>query len=882
MALRLKTSWRRRRFPSQAVPLLDPPRVFLLGSYFIVVFTNVIAATSHLQYIAISSISPSTVSANADLASVYTSATTLSWDAVVSGNNLYVAYNTTSGGQQVKITYLSSSFVLASTQSFVGSIASIMSICADETNPSAPKIYASFYDLAGTTGYVVGVDQNLNKTMTPTQIIAAGTVNNMACTALNGVVKVVFEVAAAYSYDANIATNFIDTVAVTAPATVTTGSVGSTTVIMRGVGLASKAFLMNSTMYFLTAYDGKSTTVAAFQPTYFLANVSGQVIAKLAYQNGGGYLTLGLPQAQVIDSTVKIPYLFKTLIQSVNKEQGLTNAVGVYSQTGVNLAAMIFGSDTLQSSELGANLNLTGGFLYSYDGQTICEQNFHLYPDSVEVTVSHAGGSMTTQDYFYQAVYQWTDAQGNIFQSAPSVPVKAPSASFSGSSNSVTVNVPTCRLSYKSGIKIVIYRWSTAQQNYYQVTSITSPTLNDASVNSVSFTDILADSSILGNSLIYTTGGVLENTGAPACTACTIFDTRLWLIDAEDPNVLWYSKPVIEGTPVEMTDLQTRYIAPNAGAQGTTGPMHVLFPMDDKLIIFKQDAIYYINGVGPDATGANSQYSEAIFITSTVGSINLRSIAFIPQGLMFQSDNGLWLLGRDLSTKFIGWDVEDLTSEALVVGASQLPGTNEVRFVMDSGITILYDYAYDKWGTFSGVPGVAATIYQGLHTYIGSAGQVAQETPGVYLDSGNPVQMSFKTAWINLAGLNGYQRAFFFYILGEYISPHRLVLNISYDYESAIVQSTIITPDNAATVYGEPSPYGQGDPYGGPGVSENWRIFLTRQRCTAFQIEVQELYDPSFGVAPGAGLTLSGLNLVYGLKSGFRPTKAANSAGGVQ
>lgn len=868
--------------PVSSGTVTGSPRVFLLGAYFIIVFTNVITAVSHLQYIAVSSLMPTVVTANADIASAYISATTLSWDGVVVGSNLFVAYNTTSGGQQIKVTYLSSSFTVAAAQSFAGSICTLMGICADLTNPASPKVYVSFYDAAGSTGYVIGLDQNLNKTMTPTQIISSGTVKNMTCTAQSGVVQVVYEVLNAYSYDANIGTNYLDKVAVTAPTTLTTGTVGSTTVLVRSVGLASKSFLMNSTMYMLTAYDGKSTSVAAFQPTYFLINLSGQVVAKLAYQNGGGYLTLGLPQAQVQSSLVKIPYLFKDLIQSVNKTQGLANAVGIYSQTGVNLSSMTFSDETLSTAELGQNLNLSGGFLYAYDGQTINEQNFHLYPDSVEAVVSHSGGSMTVQDYFYQAVYEWTDSQGNIFRSAPSVPVKAPSASFSGSSNSVTVNVPYARLTYKSGVKIVIYRWSTAQESYFQVTSITAPTLNDTTADSVAFVDTLADASILGNSLLYTTGGVVENTGTPACTALTLFDTRLWAIDAEDQNLLLFSKQVVEGTPVEMSDLFSKYIAPNAGTQTDTGPMRVLFPMDDKLVILKKDALFYINGTGPDNTGANSQYSEPIFITSTIGSINLRSIVFIPQGLLFQSDNGIWLLGRDLSTDFKGWDVQDLTDGALVVSANQVPGTNEVRFVMDSGVTILYDYSFDKWATFEGVPGVAATVYQGKHTYVNSGGQVFQETPGLYLDNGNPVLMSLTTGWLNLAGLQGYMRAFFFYILGDYITPHKLSLGISYDYEEAVTQALVISPTNFAPAYGGPNPgvYGDGTPYGGPGKSENWRVFLTRQRCSAFRISLTEIYDPSFGIPAGEGLSLSGINLVYGVKKGFRPISAANSAGG--
>ena len=52
-----------------------------------------------------------------------------------------------------------------------------------------------------------------------------------------------------------------------------------------------------------------------------------------------------------------------------------------------------------------------------------------------------------------------------------------------------------------------------------------------------------------------------------------LFDTRLWMVDAEDQNLLWFSKQVIEATPVEMSDLLTMYIAPTTSSEGNTGPI---------------------------------------------------------------------------------------------------------------------------------------------------------------------------------------------------------------------------------------------------------------------------------------------------------------------
>ncbi len=933
------------------------PRVFVLGAYFIIVFTNVISAANDLQYIAISINNPTIVTTNVTIAAGYGASSGLSWDGVVVGQYLYIAYNTTSGGQSIQFRSLSSTLLLsaATTYSNAGSVtATIMSVTADITNPSNPIIWAAYYNSGSSTGYAVAVNATLSKILaTPAEIITAGTVSNITSVAQNATLTVYYEVANNYGYDSTIPSHYINTVTCTQ-----TGTIGTTTTLVRSVGLASKAFIINNINYFLAAYQSQ------YQPTYFLINSLGEVVSRLAYSNGGGYDVVGLPSVTLNGNVAQIGYLYKDFITSANTSQQLSiTQSGIYSQTGLNLVTFTIGTSNVVPVEIAQTLNLSGGFLWEYDGYTPVENNFFLWPDSVEGTPHNTGGAMVPQEYQYQVVYTWTNNQGNVEFSAPSIPTivdmstnnksftqptaLTPTAAFTagtftmvvssatglvvgqyvtdtttpasiqantyitkivgttitvnqafaGTSTtdslsivdtcSVTLNIPTLRLTYKlaNPVKLEIFRWSTAQEEFFQVTSIQLPLINSTTVDYLTYTDTQADNQILGNSLIYTTGEVIENVGAPSFNALTLFDDRLWGIDAEDPNLLWYSKQVIETTPVEMSDLFTIYVAPSIASQGSTGNMKCLAPMDDKLIIFKENALYYINGTGPDNTGANSQYSEPLFITSMVGSTNQQSIVFINDGLMFQSDKGIWLIGRGLAVSYIGAPVEALTTGAIVQSAIEVPGTTQVRFTLDTGITLMYDYFYQQWGVFEGVPAISSTLYQDLHTFVNSNGLVYQETPGLYLDGSNPVLMSFTTNWINLATLQGYQRAYFFYLLGEYITPHFLQIGIAYDYQTGPVQSTTITPNNYSPAYGgngsdSASPYGQGNPYGGPGNVEQWRIFFTRQRCQSFQLSLQEIYDPSFGIPAGAGLYISGLECHIGVARGFRGIGSANSVGG--
>lgn len=940
------------------------PRVFLLGNYFAILFTNVITATSHLQYIAVSINNPTLVTTNADIAAVYTSATTVAWDAVSYSNNLYIAYNTTGGGQAIKITYLSATSASigsapATAVTYAGYKGTLMSLCVDATIQN-PSVYVSFYSLPDTIGYTLAVDLNLNQTMIPVPSIPSGTILNITSVAQNGVCTLFYEVSNAYSYDGAIASNYINAITITpsvsrrtfhsvfsnGDGTITASSgtglfngaylydtttsanlaagttythvsttltlsvaatgnsasspgdsvvsqviqLGAAYTVIRSVGLASKAFLQSGVTYFLATYS------SPYQPTYFLINgstsvqASPVVVAKLAYQNGGGYLTLGLPAVSVNDGVAQVPYRFKDLVTGASKTTAPpvgTQTAAVYSQTGINLASLEIGSTNIDTAEIGRDLHLSGGFLWMYDGNYPVEHNFFLWPDSIEATWSATGGSIVakpdgatnTNAYWYQVTYEWADNQGNIFRSAPSIPIPV-TTTGSGTAGSITVNVPTLRLTYKtlSLVKISVYRWSVAQPVYYQTTSISTATLNSTTADSIAFVDTNADASILGGNILYTTGGVLEDVNAPASNIMTLFDTRLWLVDAEDQNLLWFSKQVIEATPVEMSDALTYYVAPNTGTSSSTGPIAALAPMDDKLIVFKQDAIYYINGTGPDNTGANNQYSQPIFITSSVGCSNQQSIVLTPNGLMFQSDKGIWLLGRDLSTQYIGAPVEAFNTST-VQSAVNVPKTTQVRFTLDSGVMLMYDYYYDQWGTFAGVPAISSCIYGGLHTLINALGQVYQENPGSYLDGSNPVLMSFITGEFNLASIQGYQRFYDLYLLGSYVTPFRLSVGIAYNYSQTMAQVITVTPTNYTGPIGSDPILGMTTPVGGPGNLFQWRLQPKLQLCQSFRISAQETFDPSYGTQAGEGLTLSSLICQVGIKKGVRPIRAANQAG---
>lgn len=735
-------------------------------------------------------------------------------------------------------------------------------------------------DSAGSAGNVALASSDLTNLSRSGATLTGGTdgitLAALTSIATDGVCSVFYEIDNDYASPyptSNIRSDYIKTRTATE-----SGTLGTATVLIRSVGLASKPFYDESgTAYMLVAYGERN------QPTYFLIDTSANIYAKLAYANGGGYAsTQVIPSVSNIDGLYSVPYLIKDFLTTVNKTTNTSLPVNaIYTSTGINLAQFEINTSGQYSNEIASCLHLTGGQVWQYDGVKPVELGFNVWPENIAADTS-GSGSVANGTYFYAFTYEWTDNQGNIHRSAPSIPIQVVVA---GGPKGVNLYVPTLRLTYKTGtnpVRVVGYRWTASQPIYYQFTAVVPSSagqgVNDPTVDFITITDSNASSAILGNNILYTTGGVIENISPPACTHSCLYKNRLFLIDAEDPNLLWYSKQVIEGVPVEMSDLFTLYIAPTTGAQGSTGPAKCLSAMDDKLIIFKSDAIYYVTGTGPDNTGASNDFSDPVFITSSVGCSNPASLVLMPNGIMFQSGKGIWLLGRDLSTQYIGSDVEAY-NDSLVKKAEVIPGTNQVRFILDNNITLMYDYFYQQWGTFTNIRAVSSTLYSGMHTYLNDFGQVFKEEVGHYLDGSSPVLMSFSTGALSMAGIRGYERFYFMFLLGTYYTPFKLAVNINYDYSSSTSQQIMVTPDNYTANYGNEAVWGSGGPWGGPGNVFQARLFPERQKCQAFSLSVQEIYDPSMGASPGQGLTLSGINAVIGVKKGYSTQKATKSFG---
>jgi hypothetical protein len=383
------------------------PKVYFFSNYFVILYKG---AGNTLYYIRIS-ITDFSVTTPIIISAVYTAGV----DAVVNNNRLYISWYF-AGSSSIYALYIDQFFnisipVLKTNANYGQNI----NMCA-----AGSDVWILFYSGVSTFGYAWKIDLNLLDVIAPMQIINLAFVTSLTASSVNGVLTFFYSVLNDYAYSIGTRSDFINKNTIDAG-----GTLGTASVFKRSVALASDSFIYDDEIYVLCTYGGTE------QPTYFLIDSEGNIVLKLAYSNGGGYSSNILPSVTVIEDTAYFPYLYKDLIQS--KSSGQRATVQINSQTGVNMAAVTFGVNPI-SAEIANDLHFTGGFLWMYDGYLPVEHGFFLYPENLKATWSAVGGDIVAQPvpssptpntdvYYYQAIYEWMDNQGNIFRSSPNIPL---------------------------------------------------------------------------------------------------------------------------------------------------------------------------------------------------------------------------------------------------------------------------------------------------------------------------------------------------------------------------------------------------------------------------------------------------------------------------
>jgi hypothetical protein len=722
-------------------------------------------------------------------------------------------------------------------------------------------IYVTYFDPVNGLSCLI-FNTNVDNTPTPV-VLDAGTtvVRNITSVIINdATLEVFYELAAAQSYN-----NYINVCAITRDGVISLVA----GVCVKGLGLVSKAFTANdSGIYFVAAFQSQ------YQSTSFLMRrdltaLTTTVIARMSYQNCGGLTarTNCLTQVSQIDS---LNWLFANVIKTkLNSESGI-----LFSNNGISRTVFNFDTNNLFSTaQLGLNLHIGAGMLLVYDGAQVVEAGFNLYPENIAIPVRDQdlpiplpAGNINAGVHLWCFVYEWTDAQGQMHRSAPSIPI---SINAPGSS-SYTFTIPTLRITAKQNVKIVTYRTVVNGIIFYKVSTLAAPTLNDITVDSKTFQDNISDATLIGNELLYTTGQVLSNIAPPACTIPYVYNNRLVLAGLEDSNGIWFSKEFIQNEAVSFSDTITTRI--DQGKRSITG----ITQLDEKIVFFKDNNIYLQTANGPTNTGFNNDIGIPQSLATDVGCISHKSIVITPQGIMFKSKKGYYQLDRSLQLSYIGAPVESFNN-LTCSGAVLLDDTNQIRFTNSDGNCLVYDYYVGQWGVFTNYKCVASKRWNGGYVIARQSGRVDQENKVTYLDNDSAIKLLLVTPWIKLASLQGFQRIYESLLIGQLNSPHNLRVRIGYNYDNSWREdyniSTVTSLGN--NPFGAESPFGNSSYFGGSNDSiYQFKINNAIQKCESIRFEFSDYNNSNID---GSCMNITALTLVFGKKIGaFKIAKIKN------
>ena len=670
-----------------------------------------------------------------------------------------------------------------------------------------------------------------------------------------------------------------------------------------GVSVSSSTFALNTCLVTSAAkYNDRcfvglaglsNTTGFSFPLQNQLAVVSDETdfvetVARAYYGSHSGVPTTGGPGNPVL-APINNPLPNVIRFSVVESNTISTDNGNIRASNGVSSCEINFASAPVSDnrSEIGGSLILGGAILNSYDGGQVTELGFNYWPDSVSVSLG-AGGGLSAGSYSWVACYEWVDQNGYIHRSAPSLPISQ--TATAGQSATVTVsNLHLTRKQTAAGrenCQIVLYRTLSNGVVYYRVSSISSATFNDPYSFTTNISDTLSDAQIASNPFLYTTGGVVENIVYAPMRSLATHRARLFGVDTTEPNKLWYSRQTSPNAPVEFSEVFSLMID-NRGGEVTA-----LASLDDKLIVFKKNVVMMISGQGPDNLGGQSDFSDSMLITSDCGCIDSKSIVQMPLGLMFQGEKGIYLLTRSLELKYIGAEVEAY-NQYEVVSSQLMADTNQVRFLLSNGVAAVYDYFVEQWAIFTNHAAVDSVVWKDRFCYIRSDGTVMVEDSSRTDDDGSFVKMLVSTSWVQFstdAGeyiaatetrmpmtVQGFQRAYKVLVLGQYIGPHKLNVEICHEYNDSPTQTSIVQAPQLQPpeYYGEDN-YGDSSPYGSTWVPYQWRIDLSRQKCQTVKVTISDMQQ---GTSLAESVRISAIAFELGLKPGLNRIPMSNVLG---
>lgn len=539
-------------------------------------------------------------------------------------------------------------------------------------------------------------------------------------------------------------------------------------------------------------------------------------------ENSNGY-QMRLPPAIAINQGSTVAHVLHRIIRRGSDASATTpprypacvpyrQAANGMSVATYDLKFMDLKCGTTQN--LGRLSYMSGGFLQMYDGYKVMEQGFVDQPFATALDSGVAG--LVTGLVKYAFVFRSVDATGAVAYSKVYAPV-----SLTVSSKQVTLTVSAPHMSSReTGIvgdqqtTVEVYRTISGGSTYYYVGDAKQP--GGVLTGIFSLTDNSADSTIASNRVMFRQPGSnnspLDRYMAPGGKGilCQHKD-RIFVADPYGQRV-WYSAFTVDGESAWFNPAFSFFVS------GGSGPITGMASMDGRLIIFKKDAVFVVDGDGPPEGGGNgSEFTPPNRLAVEFGCVDHRSIVNTPMGVFYRSTMGIELLSRSLERNWVGQLVQNTVDANLVTLGACLDSWGIVHFLLTTQDTIttgnsvcelMYDLSIKGWskiphnvldltgiGTYDDT-GVEKVCY----TAVGGS-MVSDYTTSVDLNMGHGQTVTYpsmclESAWIHINGPQGRQRIHDFFFLAKKAADanHALKVSVAYNYVDSYTQTKTWEP----------------------------------------------------------------------------------------
>jgi hypothetical protein len=567
-----------------------------------------------------------------------------------------------------------------------------------------------------------------------------------------------------------------------------------------------------------------------------------------------------------------------------------------------------------QSEEIGGETAFAAGLPFMTDGTAGFEFAFPYYPENVTAyaNIAHANLDLVGGGTFqYIFTYSGRDSSGNHAESERSVATSISTVPTYDPSYGYRTNlyVPTMGFSMRNhGTNLTSLASEAAQapvsihayrtQNGGTVFHDLSATPAGVAQNSLWFPYVtisgltpVTDAQLATQPLLYgdgsngvTAGSIVDNQTPPAFQGIIAHKNRLWGFDGSN---IYYSKAYTTGQQPAFND-QFAFSVDDGSF-----PVTALASMDERLIVFKRDRIFYVTGDGPADNGSGNDLQPPQRIQSNTGCVDWRSVVASPMGVFFLGDDDLCLLTRQMQVQPLGYFVADIlakypvcTSAALDVSQGQLVWS----FVASngSGVLVCYSYALDYWCTQL-LPTVATalrtvnqyastgldtqpTLTLGSNNLITGASMLSQRNAiplgtanANYFFNNTYLSGTWSSPWVRASSEAGWIVPDEIMVEWDNLDPHKMTVTAQYD-DSASVYDTWTVSAGAMSNASTPT--------------IRWSFKPSRNMVKSMRINLTESADANVAAVTGQGPRIYGVSVRYGEKEGMIPTPIGQRGNG--